>query len=131
MEKAYFSSHMSANMCTEQEFERRRRMPHAIPEKTREAVVGYDPYFVCNNDAVGLKGVLTDIKILISLREMCYGDGNDRVASEFKVGFRTAKHVWDFLDAWGAWTVLNAAETHVQLKSRARTREKRINLAYR
>jgi Plant transposon protein len=71
----YFSGRES--LYNEADFERRFRMPRAVFNRIRDAVMGTDP-FVHKEDATKKLGLYPLVKLVACLRHLAYGDAYDR-----------------------------------------------------
>lgn len=70
----YFCRHSSEQpRFTEQEFERRYRMPRIIYERIREGIYNDDRFFQQQEDGLGVPGATTDQKLATTLQQLAMG----------------------------------------------------------
>lgn len=60
-------------------------MAREVYRMVKSAVVEANPYFVERADTIGRKGISTDTKLIIALRQLADGDAYDSVAKEYEV----------------------------------------------
>ncbi len=73
-------------LFTENEFERRYRVPREIYEKIRTNLLDHNEFFIQKNDAVGELGASTDLKLMAAFRMLCDGTSAYSLVESTRMG---------------------------------------------